>query len=128
MSTRSLLEFNHDYIPRDDGDACALGVQLRNYMRASTPAELPKGVRLIARRRHSEPEFFAGWQPIKTAPKDGTEIDLWVRLSNTNFRYRRTNCWFSENKWWFFDDHLDKPCSIVGATHWMPLPEPPHDP
>ena len=42
MSTRSLIEFNHDHTPRDDGDARALGVRLRNYMRASNPAELPK--------------------------------------------------------------------------------------
>ena len=133
MSTRSLLEFNHDYIPSGDGDTLALGVQLHNYMRASNPAELPKGVRLLARRHHSEPAFVAGWQPIKTAPIDGTEVDLWVRRSNPSRGFRVAECHYHCGEWLtqqiVLADSTDSVWeSVTGATHWMPLPEPPHDP
>lgn len=56
------------------------------------------------------------WQPIETAPKDGT----WVMVGNHNgpciARWGRTpyvEGWF--NGRWYSDNQ----------THWMPLPEPP---
>lgn len=53
------------------------------------------------------------WQPIETAPRDGSEIlcyeDGMVRV-----------CWnFGTNTWDFGDSIMDNP------THWMPLPAPP---
>jgi len=68
-----------------------------------------------------------GWQPIETAPKDGSEIDLWA-----NGR-RRANC-----RWGVFRWHngkpQDEPCwgpymmgeeGPLQPTHWQPLPTPP---
>ena len=52
------------------------------------------------------------WQPIKTAPRDGTRVLLWWRggeISLVNFRYAR----------------LLATLASAGATHWMPLPPPP---
>jgi hypothetical protein len=57
------------------------------------------------------------WQPIETAPKDGTPIlaydgGIWVAW------------WFVTNeriKGWATLDHV-----IDDPTHWMPLPDPPH--
>lgn len=78
------------------------------------------------------------WQPIKTAPKDGTIIDLWHKEF-----HRQTDCmwglphhtcgeagrycdseWHGAKRGWVdttFNDFV-----VDGTlTHWMPLPEPP---
>ena len=60
-----------------------------------------------------------GWQPISTAPKDGTHILIFDEFGECSVA------------WW----QVDSDGSIFGwttdggdrvtATHWMPLPEPP---
>jgi hypothetical protein len=61
------------------------------------------------------------WQPISTAPKDGTEIDVWDSYSNSrncDVSYdAKHNLWFSREG--PSSDHED-------VTHWMPLPPPPN--
>ena len=61
------------------------------------------------------------WQPIETAPKDGTVI----RVSDLLGRERLAS-WYKESK--YFDGHwmlrLEK---IPEITHWMPLPKPPEE-
>lgn len=79
-----------------------------------------------------------GWQPIETAPKDGTVIDLWVGGD-----HRRTSCYwgrphhccgemgsYCDSEWhdlvegWVGD--LNEPLGVFTApTHWMPLPPSP---
>jgi hypothetical protein len=64
------------------------------------------------------------WQPIETAPKDGTNILLWWPMQ---FHCALTGHW--ANKWnpwigwkvsgWSHDMFKTEP------THWMPLPNPP---
>jgi hypothetical protein len=80
------------------------------------------------------------WQPIETAPKDGTRILLWTstRITESDIQYVETIC---------EGEHLDCaqigqwdwPCNapmrqhqgewskqIIGEpTHWQPLPAPP---
>ena len=71
----------------------------------------------------------AEWQPIETAPKDGTYImvanyaGVWIATYRTHAvsGFRFDNPWFSLmlNR-----DHI--PSALISApTHWMPLPPPP---
>lgn len=68
------------------------------------------------------------WQPIETAPRDGTPILMFVRtpppsvLTGAGIPFVIGELWHSE----------DEEVEIVGpfgevaiATHWMPLPSPP---
>ena len=57
------------------------------------------------------------WQPIETAPMDGTDVLVWC--GGTMF----IAC--MEVGRWFFDrtDYSVKPL----PTHWMPLPAPPEN-
>jgi hypothetical protein len=67
------------------------------------------------------PEYkFGTWYPIESAPKDGTEVLLWIPAENT-----------ADIGFWG-DSHADETTWIEGrdlsplaATHWMPLPPPP---
>lgn len=62
------------------------------------------------------------WQPISTAPKDGTEFLAWSEAQGfdvvQSFEYERedgSHAWFNGDVY-------------VNPTHWMPLPEPPNPP
>jgi hypothetical protein len=81
------------------------------------------------------------WQPIETAPRDGTEIDLWIATDDGG-GYRQPECvwrdkgeceagWYDAVLEW---DRIDAPWTATSApgeaamrtaTHWMPLPEQP---
>jgi hypothetical protein len=67
-----------------------------------------------------------GWQPIETAPKDGTIVDLWGPKFNRdgiwNGECRYASCRWSngwQNAYWCPLDKKSQP------THWMPLPAAP---
>ena len=68
----------------------------------------------------------ARWQPIETAPRDGTLIDLWAgeRIANCAWNVP-SKCWGerigvgSGWKYW---------AVVLDPTHWMPLPAAPDQP
>lgn len=61
------------------------------------------------------------WQPIETAPKDGTVVLLWCKPpKNRGTRTRIAR--FAYNRW---SSHSS--CHALQPTHWMPLPDPPKD-
>lgn len=67
------------------------------------------------------------WQPIATAPKDGTVIDLWCshgRIPCCSWRvagnFNGDSAWHNESG---FPIEYGHPKKI--PTYWMPLPEPP---
>ncbi|WP_334154762.1 DUF551 domain-containing protein [Agrobacterium pusense] len=65
----------------------------------------------------------AGWQPIETAPKDGSEIlALWKRSQIQSNGYGVV--WFEDGSWRKFDYE----CLVSDPTHWMPLPSVPAAP
>lgn len=64
----------------------------------------------------------ANWQPIETAPKDGTRIDVWRRGERLTDVF-----WSDEEEWWsYMGDTYPIPLAASPApTHWRPLPAPP---
>ncbi len=75
------------------------------------------------------------WQPIDTAPKDGTAIDMWGIDSREGRMRRFPDCIYLGGKWmqlegWCIEDRaIDaiyvRISSTVKLLYWMPLPEPP---
>ena len=72
------------------------------------------------------------WQPIETAPKDGTEVLVGWYSEKGHFE---NHVW--QHKGWLWewavasyetDRWSDWECSLAEEpTHWMPLPPPPSD-
>ena len=95
---------------------------------------------LLAAVRHAlraQPPTPSGWQPIETAPKDGTLVDLFVD------GHRETDCCWHRLDWEIA--YLHWPADSMGwatwserdgeygriepaPTHWQPLPAPPQTP
>ena len=61
------------------------------------------------------------WQPISTAPKDGTYVLLWGRSAGTPCEVGQWGTHMLVPRW------IDSSeCTLWYApTHWMPCPEPP---
>lgn len=75
------------------------------------------------------------WQPIETAPKDGSDIIAFFPAENKhgidNFHpqviavvsFQERGWWEISNvSGWEMETEID---SHEGPTHWMPMPEPP---
>lgn len=79
------------------------------------------------------------WQPIETAPKDGTVI-ICAAIGHSNrfdgdtmevIEDQTPRVWWASSGWWSdkygrFWDGLE-PSGFASLSHWMPLPEPPKD-
>ena len=65
------------------------------------------------------------WQPIETAPKDGTHI----LLARTDSEWVCQGRYVCDDKGWYElnNDASDHWGGEIYPTHWMPLPEPPKD-
>lgn len=75
------------------------------------------------------------WQPIETAPKDGTRVLLWIEWSDVPVVGE-----FSHDRWWADTEHHEVSCGAycyggsvssdknMKPTHWHPLPLPPDPP
>ena len=70
------------------------------------------------------------WQPIETAPTDLTTVLLWDRFGCCNIAYHRNGEWIALNNGgevYEEDARGSEFAKVDGATHWMPLPEPPNE-
>ena len=66
-----------------------------------------------------------GWEDISTAPKDGTNIDLWCRDVKTGESYHFPDSyWCRDRQQWHGCDEYIWP-EVDVPTHWRPLPPPP---
>ena len=80
------------------------------------------------------------WQPIETAPKDGTRVMLWRGPANFGNRAEMVITEWHDGAWcwpdgvgsvsthgeWTEDDILNGYEDAVNFTHWMPLPPAPN--
>lgn len=85
---------------------------------------------------------MSGWQPIETAPRDGTAVlvmrDIWPgtpsgRAEECNGHNTYVAAWWAgENDgrgaWVCYMDAVCDPHCPVDPTHWMPLPPAPGQP
>jgi hypothetical protein len=60
----------------------------------------------------------SAWQPIESAPKDGTPV---IVHAGGNTRV----CWFGTCGWTYHQRYGGAATVVLEPTHWMPLPEPP---
>jgi hypothetical protein len=60
------------------------------------------------------------WQPISSAPKDGTQVHLFGRSRDSLDIHKPTQ---HVGSWSF--GRWNSGGLIVRPTHWMPLPDPP---
>ncbi len=70
-----------------------------------------------------------GWQPIETAPRDGTEILAWGSLSRE--QHLAIVVWQKltslDGWWWVCQDAENYGWSNYKPTHWQTLPDPPKE-
>ena len=62
------------------------------------------------------------WQPIETAPKDGTEIIVFEKGGVICTAYWESG-YFGHSGWTHHQSRSD--VDAVNPSHWMPLPNPP---
>ena len=61
------------------------------------------------------------WQPIETAPKDGTKVLIFVMGKNV-MQASYSRC----NEYWI-DCWCSNMSGVYSPTHWQPLPKPPKE-
>lgn len=76
----------------------------------------------VLKARIAELEAERKWQPIETAPKDGTGI-IGMSIQGE----KKTVCWIADgymdgDRWVFASFDLDED-EYTNPTHWMPLPK-----
>jgi hypothetical protein len=60
MSNRSLIEFNHDYCPKDE-ELLEWAKKIQTYLHSGDERELPRGLCLLEMRHHSELMQVGNW-------------------------------------------------------------------
>ena len=70
------------------------------------------------------------WQPIETAPRDGTKVDIWGinHLHYATPGQRIVNVAWEPVSDWMGNEREDWQTGrgdYFEPTHWMPLPDPP---
>lgn len=73
-------------------------------------------------------ERGAGWKNIKSAPRDGTIIDLWLEVHPSPLSmglgdsFGVPDAWFQDGKW--VHTYRGKPTELDRSyiTHWRPKP------
>ena len=69
----------------------------------------------------------AGWQPIETAPKDGTQILAYIHIDDGDIGVMKWMDFGQGLALWVWSDELmgEVDPDPYQPTHWMPLPPPP---
>ena len=70
------------------------------------------------------------WRDIESAPRDGTWFIVYVPDSSMSWQPFDLSCWIEVKEKWAANHPgyfcmTDVSDELEGATHWMPLPDPP---
>lgn len=103
------------------------GRTVRHWEAGDRPVTGPVSLAMLAIAR----DVGNGWEPIETAPKDGTEIFVWGSLEACAHARPHIGCediervfWYSEyESWCVFSTQCEG--WVPEPTHWQPLPPPP---
>ena len=104
------------------GDPATIGVLLAEMMRGEFAliAAAERRGREQAEADNQRLREAQGWQPIETAPKDGTRVIAWgPQLMVAECEYRRAT--FIDPAGWYRSNQHPR----VEPTHWQPLPPAP---
>lgn len=68
------------------------------------------------------------WQPIETAPKDGTDVWLFIPDDEPNQAVGYFDVSDDEYQFWSYRESLvNEVFGSANPTYWMPLPPPPEE-
>lgn len=73
----------------------------------------------------AELERDAAWQPIETAPKDGTRVWAWFPFTSKAYAINWRENVYEQEANWTLDDGENATITFDAPTHWMPLPNAP---
>ena len=91
---------------------------------ASPPSESDQG--LARSMRAALEAALKGWQPIKTAPMDGTIMDVWCPEDTPQGGYRVPDSyWSTVDQIWRRIGGASETTWMHQPTHWMPIPDAP---
>lgn len=86
----------------------------------------------LRRGAHAAIAAMPGWEPIETAPRDGTKVDLWMRIDASlmsmgwSDEFRLPEAWFEGGRWFHHrESGVKSELEIRYITHWMPMPDSP---
>lgn len=71
------------------------------------------------------------WQPIETAPKDGSYVDLYsfgpLEETHCAYLYGRVpqSAWNASRRRWEHKSPWGEVCVVASPSYWMPHPDPP---
>lgn len=65
------------------------------------------------------------WQPIQTAPRDGTAIRLWTGILQADAFWQAPGVISKDGFWCHFLLGQYDFVEVLNPTHWMPLPPAP---
>jgi hypothetical protein len=124
-ATAALVALAEHNIPADMQEVLVLGSRQKGIQ----PGALSKAVKaiLLSFSPHNlDPETVERWQPIETAPKDGTRIVLAKYVGHPD---HISSLWwmtlgFWSSRWQNWNDGIE-PSGLADPTHWMPLPPAP---
>jgi len=64
---------------------------------------------------------MSNWEPIETAPKDGTQIIVCSEKGNVWCNVKWEKRQRAGDRW----EHFTIGALLFNPTHWMPIPKPP---
>jgi Protein of unknown function (DUF551) len=120
-----IVHRNRKDVPNESHLSKPITVNGVNYKSQSEASRI-LGCHIRHSRKHPDKKNL--WQPIETAPKDGTSILAFPCIFNTHESGPHVIdvVSFQDGRWYLSID--DGVCSYATKiTHWMPLPIPPTD-